>query len=112
MLDGTGNAEGHVQLGCDDLAGLSDLHVVRHVARVYRGARSADRGSEAVGEPVQVVEVRGAADAPPAGNHDAGGLQVRPFAAGGFKFPEAGMGGDLEVAFTVSIAPSPLPRRA
>src|SRR5690242_8889619 len=45
MLDGAGDADGDVELGRDDLAGLPHLVVVRHEAGVDRGARGADRGA-------------------------------------------------------------------
>ena len=38
VLDGTGDADRHVQLRRDDLAGLPDLHLVGRVAGVHRGA--------------------------------------------------------------------------
>ena len=48
MLDGAGNADRHVQLRRNDLAGLPDLHVVRRVAGIDRRARSAHRSAEFV----------------------------------------------------------------
>src|SRR5690348_13561818 len=39
VLDRPGNADGDVELGGDDLAGLPDLVVVRAIARVDRRAR-------------------------------------------------------------------------
>src|SRR5688500_13195271 len=42
VLDGTGDAVGHVQLGRDGLAGLPDLERVRVPAGVDRGARGTD----------------------------------------------------------------------
>ena len=50
MLDGAGDADGHVQLGRDDLSGLPDLHVARHVTGIDRGARSAHGGTDLVGQ--------------------------------------------------------------
>lgn len=40
VLDGTGDAHRDVQLRGDDLAGLADLHVVRHETGVDRGAEA------------------------------------------------------------------------
>ena len=50
MLDGAGDADGDIEFGRDDLAGLADLVVVGHEAGVDRGARGADRGAELVGD--------------------------------------------------------------
>ncbi len=49
MLDRTGDAAGDVEIGCDHLAGLADLPVVRGVAGIDRGARCADGSAELVG---------------------------------------------------------------
>jgi len=38
VLDGARDADGNVELGGDDLAGLADLEVVRDVAGVDGGA--------------------------------------------------------------------------
>src|SRR3546814_19511423 len=49
-LDRAADADGHVQLRRDDLAGLADLQFVGHVAGVDRCARGADRSAELVGQ--------------------------------------------------------------
>ena len=67
---------GDVELRRDDLAGLADLHVAGHVAGIDRGARSADRGAELVGELVDDLEVLRRTDAAAAGDDAAGALQV------------------------------------
>jgi hypothetical protein len=46
VLDRAGDADREIQVRRDDLAGLADLHVVGHVARVHGGAARADRGAE------------------------------------------------------------------
>jgi hypothetical protein len=48
MLNGAGYADGDVEIGRHDLAGLADLPVVRRVTGVDRRARGADRGAELV----------------------------------------------------------------
>ena len=70
VLDRAGDADGDVEVRRDDLAGLPDLVVVGHVARVDRRARGADRGFELVGERVEQLEVLGAAEAAAAGDDD------------------------------------------
>ena len=45
MLDRAGDADGDIELGRDDLAGLADLLVVGHIARVDRGARRRRRAA-------------------------------------------------------------------
>src|SRR5690606_25742716 len=57
VLERAGNADGHVLLRGDDLAGLADLHLVRAVAGVHRRARGAHRRAELVGQRVDVAEV-------------------------------------------------------
>jgi hypothetical protein len=53
VLDGARDADGDVEVRRDDLAGLADLPVVRHEARVDRGARGAHRRAELVGERLE-----------------------------------------------------------
>ena len=72
MLDRAGDAVGDVELRRDRLAGLADLVGVRVPARVHRGARGADGGTERVGERLDDREVLGAVDAAAAGDHDRG----------------------------------------
>src|SRR5262247_3287320 len=57
MLDGAGDADRYIEVGGDDLAGLADLIVVRHEARVDGRARGADCGAELVGDLVEHVKV-------------------------------------------------------
>src|SRR5690606_33798227 len=70
VLNGTGDADRDVQLRSDDLAGLTDLHVVRHEAGVDGGTRGADGGTQLVGQGVQVLEVVTVAHATAAGYDD------------------------------------------
>ena len=46
VLDGARDADREVELGRDDVAGLTDLELARRIARVARGAARADRGAE------------------------------------------------------------------
>jgi hypothetical protein len=62
---------GDVQLGRDDLAGLADLHVVRHVAGIDRGARGADAAPSLSARLVDDREVLGRAERAAAGDHAA-----------------------------------------
>ncbi len=50
MLDRAGDTDGDVEFGGHDLAGLADLIVVGHIARVHRSARCADAGAELVSQ--------------------------------------------------------------
>ena len=56
MLDGTGDAAGDVEIRGRDLAGLSDLIVVGHIACAHDGARSTD-GVELLCHSLQHFEV-------------------------------------------------------
>src|SRR5690606_6139462 len=77
VLDRAADADGDVQFGGDDLAGLADLQLVRDIAGVHRCARGADRGAEPVGKLVDDVEVLLRADPATAGDDPLGALQVR-----------------------------------
>ena len=57
VLDRAGDADGDVQLGRHDLAGLADLPVVRRVAGVDRRAAGAERGAELVGQRLDQLEL-------------------------------------------------------
>ena len=70
VLDGAGDADGDVELGRHDLAGLADLVVVGHEAGVDRGARGADGGAELVGERLEHLEVLARAHAAAARDDD------------------------------------------
>src|ERR1700754_752313 len=63
VLDRAGNADGDVEIGGHDLAGLADLVVVGHVARIDRGAAGAKAGAELVGERLKHLEVLAARQA-------------------------------------------------
>ena len=65
VLDRAGNSDRDVQLRRDDLAGLPHLQVVRRIAGIDRGARGADCRTELVGQPVDDLEILGAASARP-----------------------------------------------
>ena len=80
VLDRAGDADGDVEIGGDDLAGLADLPVVRGKARIDRGPRGADGGPELVGQRLDQREVLFRADAATAGDDDLGRGQLRPVA--------------------------------
>ena len=50
MLDRARDADREIEFGRDDLARLADLVIVRRIARIDRGARRADGGTEFVGQ--------------------------------------------------------------
>ncbi|VVO42125.1 hypothetical protein PS691_05839 [Pseudomonas fluorescens] len=77
MLDRAGDTDRDVQLWRNDLAGLTDLHVVGYETGVDRGAGSTDRRAQLVGQGVQVLEVVAVLHAATAGNDDLGGGQFR-----------------------------------
>jgi hypothetical protein len=71
MLDRTGYADGDIDFGSDDLAGLADLVVVGGIAGVDRSAGGADAGPELIGERIdQRVELLGRAERAAAGDDD------------------------------------------
>src|SRR3546814_12894724 len=83
VLGGAGDADGDVEFGRDDLAGLADLIVVGRVTRIDRGAPGAHPGAELVGERVvQCVELVGRPERPSARDEDPGAGAVRPLAPG------------------------------
>src|SRR6266851_6156092 len=82
MLDRAGNADGDVEVGRHDLAGLADLVVVGHVARVDGGAAGAEAGPQLVGQRLQHLEVLAARQAAAARYDDLGAGQLGPLALG------------------------------
>ncbi len=82
MLNGAGDTNGDIQLWCNDFAGLTNLHVVRHKACVHCSARSAYSSAEFVGQRVQVFEVVTVLHATTAGNDDFGSGQLRTVGLG------------------------------
>ena len=77
MLDRARDADGEVQVGCNDLSGLADLHVVGHVACVNGSTGSANTGTHGVCELVDDLEAFGATESPAAGYNLGRCLQVR-----------------------------------
>src|SRR5581483_8515283 len=82
MLDRARDADGNVEIRRHDLAGLADLVVVGHVARVDRGAAGAEPGAQLVGQRLQDLEVVARAHAAAARDHDLGRGELRPLALG------------------------------
>jgi hypothetical protein len=72
VLDGAGDADGDVKLGCHDLASLSHLHVVGHEAGIDSGTRGADGGIEFVGDAFEQFEVLTILHATATGDDDRG----------------------------------------
>ncbi len=66
MLDGTRDADCNVQFGSDDLTGLTDLHFVRHLARIDCGPRGANTRAQRVRQLVNQVEILRATEGPAA----------------------------------------------
>src|SRR5690606_18938329 len=82
VLDGTGDTHGDVQLRRDDLAGLTDLHVVGHETGVHRSAGRTDSGTQLVGQAVEQLEIVAVLHAAPAGDDDLGSGQFRTIGLG------------------------------
>src|SRR3954469_2996559 len=80
VLDGTGDADGDVELRGDGLAGLAHLEGVRVEAGVDRGPRGADGAAEGVGQTLDEREVLRAGHTAAAGDDDRGLGQLRPTA--------------------------------
>jgi hypothetical protein len=89
MLDRAGDTDGDVQLWRNDLAGLTDLHIVGYKTCVDRSAGSADGSAQLVGQSVQVFEVVTVLHAAAAGNDDLGSGQFRTIRLGQFFANEA-----------------------
>jgi hypothetical protein len=111
VLDRTADADGDVELGRDDLAGLADLQFVRHVPGVDRGARGAHRRAELVGEVVDDLEVLRRTDTAATGHHALGALQVRAIRLAGRQADEARVRRQRRIALAVSTFALPPARR-
>src|SRR6185295_4636512 len=80
MLDRARDADRDVELRRHHLAGLPDLPVVRRVAGVDCGARGADRGTELVGDRLDIFgEIVAALHGATARDDDLGGGELGPF---------------------------------
>jgi hypothetical protein len=75
VLDRTRDSDGDVEVWGDDLAGLSDLVVVRHVACIDRCTRSTHRSVQLVRHRLQHLEVLAALHAATTGDDDPCGRQ-------------------------------------
>ena len=82
MLDGAGNAHRKVKIGRHHLAGLADLIIIGHIARIHRGAAGAHRRMQPVGDLFDQLEIFRRAQAAPARDHDLGGGKLRAFRLG------------------------------
>src|SRR5690606_23437351 len=82
MLDGTGYADSDVKLGSDNLAGLADLVIVRHEARIDGCARGTHSGTELVSDLFQHGEVFAILHAVAARDDDLGGGESRTVGLG------------------------------
>ncbi len=76
MLDRAGDTDRDVQLWRNDLAGLTDLHVVGHETGIDGSARSTNRSAQLVRQRVEVLEVVTVLHAATAGNDDFGSRQL------------------------------------
>src|SRR5204863_1556680 len=80
VLDRSRDADGDVELRCDDLAGLANLQLVRRESGVDRGPRSTDGRAEQRGELFDALEVVRTAE-PASASYDAPRrLQIGPIA--------------------------------
>ena len=71
MLDGSGDADGEIELGRDGLAGAADLALHGKPAVVADGARGGEFGAERLGELLDERDVLLLADAAADGDDDA-----------------------------------------
>ena len=85
MLDRAGNTHRDIQLRRDDLAGLPDLIVVRHKARIHRRPAGTHRRTQRIGNRVEQGEIIAVLHATAARNHHPRGGQFRPLALGQFR---------------------------
>src|SRR4029453_11975861 len=82
MLDRAGDADGDIEVRRHHLAGLADLVVVGHVARVDGGAAGAKAGTKLVGQGLEHLEVLAACQATAARDDDLGAGELGPPALG------------------------------
>src|SRR5690606_31272914 len=75
-------ADGDVEIGGDDLAGLADLPIVGGIIGIDGGAGGADGGAESFAKFFNQLEAFGRTDRDAAADHDLGGGEVRDIALG------------------------------
>ena len=91
MLDGTRDAHRNVELRRDNLAGLPDLIVVRHIARIHRCTRSTQRSAELVGQRFKQLLVGfAAAHAATTGDDNLGRAEFGTFGLGQLALDQRG----------------------
>ena len=98
MLNGPGNAHGHVELRRHDLARLTDLPVVGDHAGVDGGAAGADGGVQWSRKLFQQGKVFAGLEAAAATDDDSGGREFGAVGVGGDLFGDpfrVGVGFDL-----------------
>eukprot|EP01022_Parablepharisma_sp_SALTPOND_P004193 TRINITY_DN118_c0_g1_i10.p1 TRINITY_DN118_c0_g1~~TRINITY_DN118_c0_g1_i10.p1 ORF type:complete len:1227 (-),score=392.65 TRINITY_DN118_c0_g1_i10:741-4421(-) len=91
VLDRAGDTDGDIQLGGDDLAGLANLPVVGHIARIHGGAGGAHGGVQLVGQRLQDLEAFRRTHATATGDDDLGSGQFRTIRLGDLAADEAGL---------------------
>ena len=103
MLDRTRNADRDIDFGRNDLAGLADLIVVGHIARVDRSAAGANGCAELVGEREDGgFEGRPVLQRTATRNDDLGAGQFGAFELDDFRTDKAGGAGIAVVPDTAS----------
>ena len=85
MLDRTGNADGDIKVGRDNLAGLANLIVVRHKAGIDSGTRRTNGCTKLVGDFLQHREVCTVLHAAATRDDDWRAGQFRTLGAGQFR---------------------------
>ena len=95
MLNGARDTNSDVEFGCDDLAGLPDLHVVGDHAGVHRGPAGSHGRPQLVGEVVQHPEVVPGLHPTPAADDDLGAAQVGPVGLAQLLTDKLGAGGKV-----------------
>ena len=79
MLNGAGDASRDVKLWRNDFTGLTDLIIVRHIARINRGPRRANCSAEFIGEREHhFFKLLSRPERATAGNNDLRCCQFRP----------------------------------
>ena len=89
MLHGAADAAGDVELGAHRGAGLTDLVLVAHPARVHGGAAGADDAADGAGQLFDQGEAFTRADAHAARDDRQGVLILSPFTGAAREMPEA-----------------------
>ncbi len=97
MLNRSGYSNRDVKVRGDNLAGLTNLHFIRHVTGINCRTRGADSGAQLVSQRINYLEILGTRERAASGNDLRGSLQVWTVAGTCLHADKSGVRGKLSI---------------